>query len=599
MKRPFKEDRDVIKSLLGSLSKRELINLLQNDFKNYFLLKPASEKDKSKIKDYDIKIKIEKKTFEQIYRTLKSRFGYTIPDIARLIKIKLETYKSALYRGNAIPVSAFEKLKEIYGAIPHKKMVGNSILKTFLKNGDSAELIGIMSGNGYLSNNKIETSISLNGEDDPEYLHYVITFLSRLFDINIEDITIDTNNKLSLIRLNRQVYHKIFTDLGLIPGNKVKNQIDVPTWIFNDRDFIIRCLRGLIDTDGTIQINKLLKIFRITFCNASKPLVDSFKKMCNILGIQTGSVLHTTIFDTRYNKYYDSYYVNINAKKDLKEFFKIVKPKKFDFRKKYYGTWLLILKNPLIYKIINKKIKLKFPKKTDRIFSKEFSEFLYSLAIEYNFKLTDNAFDKVINEALRYMRCVYSEELGKFFTFLYKKLGSRNIIREFLEFYNILDLLPSPKTITNFISKYLKEEKNISFFDWKTTYTFSSAVLDESQEKIKLFPKKLRSILIGEIFNIYYCQNISRKSIIVTILENNIDNLYLVFLLENERYFNAFRLYLNELITLVIVVIDMVRQGQIKSDLFIKENFRISFSTSTISYIKKEIKNQFKRILLS
>jgi len=591
------EDRKVIKSLLGRLSKRELITLLKNDFKNYFLPKPDSEKDKSKIKDYDIKIKIEKKTFEQIYRTLKSSFGYSIPDIARLIEIKLETFKSALYRGNAIPVLAFEKLKEIYGTIPHTKMIGNSILKMLLKNADSAELVGIMLGDGYLSNNKIETSISLNGEDDPEYLHYVITFLGRLFDINIEDITIDNYkpNKLSLIRLNRQVYHKIFTDLGLIPGNKVKNQIDVPTWIFNNKYFIIRCLRGLIDTDGTIQINKLIKIFRITFCNASKPLVDSFKKMCNILGIHTGSVLHTTIFDTRYNKYYDSYYVNINAKKDIKKIFKIVCPKKFEYRKKYYSIWLLILKNPLIYKIIKKRIKQEFPKKTDRAFSKEFSEFLYSIAIEYDFELTDTAIDKTIDEALKYVRCVYSKELGRFFTLLYKKLGSCNLIRKFLEFYNILDTLPYPTTITNFISKYLIEEKNTDFFDWKKTYTFNSAVLDESKEKIKLFPNKLRSILIKEIFDIYYCQNIGRKSFILTTLEKEIDNLYLVFLLENEMYFNAFRIYLKELITLVIHLIDMVKKGQIRSDIFIKQNFGISFSTSTISYIKKEV----KRILLS
>ena len=492
-----------------------------------------------------------------------------------------------------IPEKAFKKLKKIYAMpIPHTKMIGKNKLIILLKNGDSAELVGIMSGDGHVSSNKIESSISLNGEDDPEYLNYVIAFLSRLFDIDVDSIPIDNYNKLSLIRLNKHAYHKAFTDLGLISGNKVKNQVGIPSWIFIDKYFVKRSLRGLIDTDGTIQINKVLRIFRITFTNASKPLVKDFRNMCNILGILTGSILQNTIFDARYNKYYVTYSININAKKDIKKFFETVKPKKFEFRKKYYGTWLLILKNSIINKLVNKKIKQKFPKETDRRFSKEYSEFLFSLASEYDLDLNDITLNKVINEALEYVRCVYSKELGNYFISLYKELGSCNTIREFLEFYKILDITPYPKTITNFITKYLIEEENIDFDVWKKSHKFNSAVFDESKKKI-IFPNKLRSDLIKRIFNIYYYQKIGNESLIFMTLEENIDRLYLVFLLENETYGNGFKNYLKELIKLVIVLIDMVKQDKIRSDLFIKQNFGFTFSTSTISYIKKDIKNLY------
>ncbi len=54
------EDRNVIKSLLGSLSKRELITLLQNDFKNYFLPKPDLSYEKRQDVKKEIKEKVEK-----------------------------------------------------------------------------------------------------------------------------------------------------------------------------------------------------------------------------------------------------------------------------------------------------------------------------------------------------------------------------------------------------------------------------------------------------------------------------------------------------------------------------------------------------------
>ncbi len=266
-------------------------------------------------------------------------------------------------------------LEELYGLpIPNTRMIGIHKEIILLRDGDSAELIGIWLGDGHVSDKSIELNVSLNGIDDPEYLNYVINFLVYIFDIDIDDITINTydNKKLSLIRLNKLTYQKALIDLGFTAGNKIKNQIDVPSWIFTDNSFIIRCLKGLIDTDGTITINKSCRCLRISFTNASEPLVESFKKMCNILGIHTGLVSHSKVFDTRYNKYYDSYSVSVSAKKDVREFLDLVQPKKFEYRRKYYGTWLLILENPEIYKLIKKQIELKFPQESDRKFSKEY-----------------------------------------------------------------------------------------------------------------------------------------------------------------------------------------------------------------------------------
>ena len=550
-------------------------------------------------KNYDVKIKIEKNLISQIYNNLKSRFGYTILEIANLTEIELETFRSALYRGNTIPEKAFKKLEELYGRpIPNTRMIGKHKEIVLLRDSDSAEFIGIWLGDGHVSNKSIEMNVSLNGIDDPEYLIYVINFLVNIFDIDIDDISIDTydNKKLSFIRLNKLAFQKALIDLGFTAGDKIENQIHVPSWIFTDKSFIIRCLRGLIDTDGTITINKSCRCFRISFPNGSKPLVESFKKMCNILGIHTGLVSHSKVFDTRYNKYYDSYSVSVSAKKDVREFFDLVQPKKLEYRRKYYYTWLLILENSEIYKLIKKKIEYKFPQESDRKFSKEYSEFLYSIALEYGLRLIDREFDRVINKSMAYIRCQYSEELGEFLSSLYKELGSRNIVHEFLEFYDLLDVIPNPEAISNFITKYLKEVKGIDFNKWREPYYFPKISFDESDEKMKFFPNKLRSFLIRKIFEFYNYKDIRQESVIYSILLDNVENSYLDFLMENNKYNNAYRSYLKELNTLVIILIEMVINNHIRSDIFIKEYYKFSFSASTISHIKKEVKNLFSSV---
>lgn len=194
------------------------------------------------------------------------------------------------------------------------------------------------------------------------------------------------------------------------------------------------------------------------------------------------------------------------------------------------------------------------------------------------------------------MRCQYSTELGEFLSNLYKELGSRNIIYEFLDFYDLLDPIPNPEAISNFITKFLKEEKDIDFNEWRIQYHFPKISIDASEEKMKFFPNKQRSFLIKKNFELYRCKDIGQESLIYTTLLNSGENSYLVFLIENTRYTNAYKSYLNELVTLVIVLTEMIIENQVKSDKFIHQNYGFSFSPSTIGYIKREVKNLFSSI---
>jgi intein/homing endonuclease len=78
---------------------------------------------------------------------------------------------------------------------------------------------------------------------------------------------------------------------GLRRGNKVSNQVAIPSWITANRLYSIACLRGLMDTDGSFYaytniVNaKPYHNFALCFTNRSKPLIEGVFGVLSKLGL--------------------------------------------------------------------------------------------------------------------------------------------------------------------------------------------------------------------------------------------------------------------------------------------------------------------------
>jgi intein/homing endonuclease len=59
---------------------------------------------------------------------------------------------------------------------------------------------------------------------------------------------------IQAIILSKQSKNLVFTleEIGLKAGNKSKNRTSIPNWILKDKQYSIACIRGLIDTDGSV-----------------------------------------------------------------------------------------------------------------------------------------------------------------------------------------------------------------------------------------------------------------------------------------------------------------------------------------------------------
>ena len=193
--------------------------------------------------------------------------------------------------------------RQIYTPLPFKKPTISNEL---------AEFIGIMMGDGGMS--KYQISIVLHHLDDKKYGQYVTKLMEKLFGViptirHIPDISVNTYT-ISRMELVKYLY-----GLGLVIGNKIKQQIDIPDWIKSNRQYWIGCIRGLMDTDGSVVIHKYFsnsKYYtykKLDFTSRSSLLLGSVSGILTELGIKN-----------RMRK--DN--IRIEAQKDVKTYFNIV-----------------------------------------------------------------------------------------------------------------------------------------------------------------------------------------------------------------------------------------------------------------------------------
>ncbi|PJA22250.1 hypothetical protein COX58_02585, partial [archaeon CG_4_10_14_0_2_um_filter_Archaea_38_6] len=120
----------------------------------------------------------------------------------------------------------------------------------------------------------------------------------------------------------------ILEELGLKRGNKVLNNVGIPLWVFNDKNFLKACIRRLIDTDGSIfrMSKRDSNLIRINFKNCSKKLLKETREGFIKLGFNPSKIIMNTHFFLSRQKEIKRYYeeVTFNNPKHLNRLSKII-----------------------------------------------------------------------------------------------------------------------------------------------------------------------------------------------------------------------------------------------------------------------------------
>lgn len=198
----------------------------------------------------------------------------------------------------------------------HPELYPNCILrKKFTlpeKSPDLAEIIGIILGDGGVTNSQL--TITLGRYTDRDYAYFVQELLQKVFG---ELPAWYESKKKSTISLTISGVNLIenLSQLGIGRGDKIRRQIDLPRWVWKNISYQIACVRGLIDTDGGLYFHKhwtkgiKYRNLGLCFTSWSKPLLMSVSKI-----LKTFNISHSIKKEGRI------YIYNLN---EIKKYFEI------------------------------------------------------------------------------------------------------------------------------------------------------------------------------------------------------------------------------------------------------------------------------------
>lgn len=271
----------------------------------------------------ETRVKIDEKQLRKVFSDLQEE-GYTMREISDEIGTN---FRNALYKGSSLSDESFKKLRRLYGeSIPHQR--GNYIdgegFKEKLELNHSielAELIGLILGDGHLrkeckeaenrhiSNHYLDICL---GKEEKEIIKNTKELLEKCLKKEPTRKDFSNSEAVSLRVYGKEIV-KSLEATGLECGDKIKNQVGVPKWIKNNKKFEKGCLRGLIDSDGSVY--KREDGYRVVyFKNHSEPLLEDFKSLSSDLGFKPSSAGPKA--------------VQIASQDEVKDFLERVQPRK-------------------------------------------------------------------------------------------------------------------------------------------------------------------------------------------------------------------------------------------------------------------------------
>lgn len=202
----------------------------------------------------------------KIQSLLKQYKANTLEELSKDLKISLNKIKN-ISSGRTHFSSLFKK-KAQYRIFPkHSK--------------ELAEVIGIVLGDGNIF--QFDRCQRLTISCNSFYRQYIKHIQNIINDVFRKEPSIikRSKEKCTDICLYMQDIDKA---LGMPTGNKIKNSVKIPAWVFKNKNYLKKCLKGLFETDGHYGISKKFYIEYMQFCNKSSSLRNSVFRALKSLG---------------------------------------------------------------------------------------------------------------------------------------------------------------------------------------------------------------------------------------------------------------------------------------------------------------------------
>ena len=180
-------------------------------------------------------------------------------------------YELSLWRRKAIENSARNRTKKIRHPVLNESL---------------AEFIGVYLGDGTLSSHCLR--ISGDRRYDSSYFEYIRKLVFDLFNVSCKIYKDRVGNAFYIVIFSKELCSFLREKFFLKPGNKLKNNSLIPSQIIDSSSLALSCLRGLVDTDGSVtRRGRNGGEFSVSFFSANKNLLRQVKIISDKHGLFT------------------------------------------------------------------------------------------------------------------------------------------------------------------------------------------------------------------------------------------------------------------------------------------------------------------------
>jgi DNA-binding transcriptional regulator WhiA len=150
---------------------------------------------------------------------------------------------------------------------------------SFEPDGDLAELIGVIHGDGHIYKFPRTQSLSIFANTKNQgFVNRYSRIIEKIFD-KTPKCTPHGNENCTRIR----VYQKYISERLGIPCGAQKEKVFIPVWILSNRENKLRYLRGLYEAEGNLSEHQPTYTHKFMFTNVNQSLLDVVEDFLNDL----------------------------------------------------------------------------------------------------------------------------------------------------------------------------------------------------------------------------------------------------------------------------------------------------------------------------
>lgn len=153
--------------------------------------------------------------------------------------------------------------------------------KQFKKNSELAFLIGLILGDGNIYRFPRTECLNITlGTDKPLLIKYSFNLVRIAFG---KTPVIVKNKKYKCVNI-RLYFSNISKRLNIPSGARRDLEIKLPQWAWSNKKYLISCIRGLFEAEGSFSVHKPTYTYNLSFSNRNISLLNEVEKAITLLG---------------------------------------------------------------------------------------------------------------------------------------------------------------------------------------------------------------------------------------------------------------------------------------------------------------------------